>query len=53
MPNSFNLGSIGQESSLMDMLDIASGQLDFGPVFGGNANIKADYGGKKSELTSI
>ena len=44
---------MAQEASLMDMLDIASGQLDFGPGFGGNADIKADYGGKQSELTSI
>lgn len=37
----------------MDMLDIASGHLDFGPGFGSNSDIKPDYGGKKSKLNTF
>lgn len=44
LPNCFG---VGQESSLMDILEIAGSQLDFEAGFT-NENIKADYGGKRS-----
>lgn len=49
LPNCFG---VGQESSLMDILEIAGSQLDFEAGFT-NENIKADYGGKRSKLNSI
>lgn len=52
LPNCFNVGNMGQESSLMDILEIAGSQLDFESGFA-NPDIKSDYGGKKSELNSI
>ncbi|KAK3882440.1 hypothetical protein Pcinc_013177 [Petrolisthes cinctipes] len=46
LPTCF-FGTLGQESSLMDMLDFASSQLDI-PASFINSDIEADFGGKKA-----
>ncbi|KAK8737498.1 hypothetical protein OTU49_004525, partial [Cherax quadricarinatus] len=46
-PGCFTFG-IDQDPSLMDMLDIAGGQLDFNHELICTSDIKADYGGKKT-----
>ncbi|XP_066951196.1 nuclear factor NF-kappa-B p105 subunit-like isoform X4 [Macrobrachium rosenbergii] len=47
LPDCFSLGSLGQES-LLDMLEVASEQLEYGANELPGSNLKADYGGKSN-----
>ncbi|KAK7027937.1 Nuclear factor NF-kappa-B p105 subunit, partial [Halocaridina rubra] len=51
LPACFNLENLDQEPSLLDMLDVASGQLVLGTGSGALNNLKTDYGGKKTQDT--